>query len=141
MRDKKIHFGWYLRMRRDEVGLTQRGLGDRVGLSDRRMSQLEHMEKPVTHRDTLRRIAEALGMTLPELDRQWQSTFVSKPPPSNREKGSNNGIGLIDVNKLLPERGSQGFVKLLGGGGTRKRQGKPVPRPKGGPSSARGKRR
>src|SRR5688500_435347 len=55
-------FGDLLRQRRVESGLTQAALAERAGLSVRGISDLERGARVRPHRDTLLRLADALGM-------------------------------------------------------------------------------
>lgn len=76
-----------MRMKRDEIGLSQRELGNRAeskeektkAISDRHISTIEKMAEPNIHAVTRRGIAHALGMTVQSLDVAWKSTPVMVP--------------------------------------------------------------
>ena len=55
-------FGALLRRRRLAAGLTQEGLAERAGLSARGVSDLERGARRAPQRETVRRLARALGL-------------------------------------------------------------------------------
>ena len=71
-------FGDLLRRRRTDLGLTQQALAERAGLSVRAISDLERGVKRGPHRDTIARLADALG-----LDGEARAAFAAarrRPP-------------------------------------------------------------
>ena len=59
-------FGALLRRRRVASGLTQEALAERSGLSERAISDLERGVNRAPRRDSVRSLAEALGLTAAE---------------------------------------------------------------------------
>jgi transcriptional regulator with XRE-family HTH domain len=56
-----------IKQRRTELGLSQRALAKRVGVSDAYITQLETRERINPSLDVLRRLAKALKVTVGEL--------------------------------------------------------------------------
>jgi transcriptional regulator with XRE-family HTH domain len=59
-------FAEIVRRRREHYGVTQGALAARLGISQPAISKLERGATPIGE-DTMARIAEALGVSLPEL--------------------------------------------------------------------------
>ncbi len=66
---RKLIDGMKIRHLREDVGLTEKELGDRVGVTMNMISQVERgLKKPSA--ETLKRIADVLGVTVDELYRE-----------------------------------------------------------------------
>ncbi len=63
---EKITFGDNLKMVRKKKGLSQRELGERLGITQQTVAQYEKLESPPKY-ETLKRIAEALDTSFSEL--------------------------------------------------------------------------
>jgi predicted ATPase/transcriptional regulator with XRE-family HTH domain len=73
---QQLRFGEQLRHYREAAGFSQEGLAERAGLSANAISALERGERKRPHPDTLRRLAEALG-----LDEEARSNLVAALRP------------------------------------------------------------
>ena len=77
-------FGPLLRRHRAAAGLTQEALAEAAGLSARAVRALEGGERQAPHRDTVRRLAGALGLAGAEragLEAAARSGGCARPTP------------------------------------------------------------
>src|SRR5205823_11926996 len=80
-----VAFGELLKRYRVAAGLTQEGLAERAGLSERAISDLERGARRAPQRATLQLLAEALGLAGEE-QAALQATVVRTRPPAPREE-------------------------------------------------------
>ena len=88
--------GMYARERRRELGLTQRELAERSGVSERTIYSFELGEKPGIHLNKLLAIYAALGLTL--------------------EVGTTSPVDLRESVRPSPEDAIDDFLARLDGG-------------------------
>lgn len=71
------HFGDTIRRLREErEHLTQSELAKRVGVDQAKISKIESMPAATLRQTTYRKLAEAFGMSVEQLDREWRGTKV-----------------------------------------------------------------
>lgn len=75
-------FGSLLRRHRASVGLTQEELAERAGISPRAVSALERGDRRAPRRDTVERLAEALGLSSGERTRFAAAARDAPSPPA-----------------------------------------------------------
>src|SRR5947199_8337255 len=88
--DRPRPFAALLQQYRAAAGFSQEELAERAGLSRRGVSDLERGERRLPHPDTVRRLAEALG-----LDRVERSALIASARPAAAMAG-------LDEPSLLP---------------------------------------
>jgi len=74
------HFGDAIRRLRQAKYLTIRQMADISGLSTGTIVEAEKSAAPKGHQSTYRLLAQALGMTTAELDRQWRGRKIPSHP-------------------------------------------------------------
>ena len=79
--DKKvIHFGYFVRWRRETVRQwTRKRLALEVGMTERRLAAIEELPEPTLHGANMAKLSAALGMEPDELRTAWKVTPVPVP--------------------------------------------------------------
>src|SRR5438067_12727449 len=133
---KGVDFGEVLRRDRVAAGLTQEELAGRAGLSARAVSDLERGLHRAPHRDTVQRLADALGLgqterrdlvagRLPRLisaapggaPRAWPRAAHERSLPTQLTVFIGRECEVGEVNRLL---GASRLITLIGPGGVGK---------------------
>jgi hypothetical protein len=78
--EARIHFGWYVGWLKKRLSLDNAGLGEKIGIGDKRAWDLQQMEEPEVHPDTYKLLAAMEGLSPEEFTVKWKSTPVKKPP-------------------------------------------------------------
>src|SRR6516162_5053981 len=84
--DERVGFGVLLRQYRVAAGLSQEALAERAGLSRRGIADLERGARSSPYGETVRRLADALGLN--PVERAALLTAGQRPPPSTRPTAS-----------------------------------------------------
>lgn len=79
-RAKDIHFGRFVREKRLEKGLSLKEFAGEVGITEKRIWDIEQMAAPQINDRTLYGLARAAGMGVAEFEQAWQVTPVKKRP-------------------------------------------------------------
>src|SRR5678816_1469442 len=94
--DRSSHspsFADLLRQHRLAAGLTQEELAERAGVSRRGISDLERTARSRPYRETVRVLADALGLTGGERS----AFFVAAKPPVRRSKARRDSFAKVPV--------------------------------------------
>ena len=73
-------------LRRYRAGLTQEELAERAGLSVRAVSDLERGVRRAPYKETVRLLAEALGLGVQERARHWTGLRAADNSPASRRQ-------------------------------------------------------
>jgi predicted ATPase/DNA-binding XRE family transcriptional regulator len=132
VRARTSPFGDRLRRLREAAGLTQEELADRAGLSRDAVSALERGHRLYPHPQTIRLLADGLGLSeggLQELQASAPKRRTGRPSPSDRQHSfplpfpRTTLVGrhreILDLRRLVSEGGVR-LVTLTGPGGVGK---------------------
>ena len=97
--DETPGFGHRLRRLRAAAGLSQEALAEAAGLSARAVRALEAGERVTPHRDTVRLLAGALGLSAPERDQLQAAVHRGRSP---RPLATGSGPGPRSPVRALP---------------------------------------
>ncbi|MDQ6673177.1 MAG: helix-turn-helix domain-containing protein [Chloroflexota bacterium] len=109
-----MSFGEELRRRRVKTGLTQEELAERAGVSVRGLSDLERNVRQAPYRDTVERLAAALGLDDMERSALLESRRrvvgrADEPRPLSRRRLANSLSGVGPLHNLPIE-----LTRLIG---------------------------
>lgn len=87
---KDIHFGNFVRAKRNELGLTLKEFGAAVGVTEKRVWDIERMAVPKVNERTMYGVARAVGMKIEQLEHAWKTTPARRP--TKRKSGISGSL-------------------------------------------------
>ena len=99
-----IHFGYFVRWQRLNMGLSRRAFGQKIELTERQLIRIEKDPEPKSQDLTMVKIAKGLEIDPGKLDSIWRKTPVPAPDEQLETDHLKIGTGALRKKAAKPSR-------------------------------------